>query len=250
MAFPDVLAEPPAAPAPPASPDAEPSSPNILNDHGVLLFALVVYAIGLMAARLSWRRHTRRRDAAQQVHAEADQKNAQAEEARLKKLTVLLEELPRLVPAEAAKVCSDCPICLSPFNECDEVASQLPCKHVFHSECIERWVLSRPHTPQRGGSSCPYCKSFLLKEDFEVAAVTVEVATISSTEGLTVVEGENIPAAAELPIVPTIEADLREESFSTTASSSHGEQGSISTTAPPSPSPSPPARSPLLDLFA
>ena len=163
-----------------------------------------------------------RRDAAQVVAAAANNKKAELEDERLQKLALFLEQLPRLAPAEAAEVCSDCPICLGAFTETDELASLMPCKHVFHTECIERWLLSRPHTPQRGGSSCPYCKSFLLTEDIEAApAPAVEMVATAAA-----------PAPAEVEVVEVAEVPT------------------ISTTAPPSPSPSPPPRSPFHELFA
>eukprot|EP00931_Biecheleriopsis_adriatica_P119022 TRINITY_DN94310_c0_g1_i1.p1 TRINITY_DN94310_c0_g1~~TRINITY_DN94310_c0_g1_i1.p1 ORF type:complete len:431 (-),score=57.31 TRINITY_DN94310_c0_g1_i1:56-1348(-) len=43
-----------------------------------------------------------------------------------------------------------CTICLCDFEEDDE-AVQLPCNHVFHSECIGRWLQRSRHCPMR----CP-----------------------------------------------------------------------------------------------
>lgn len=43
-----------------------------------------------------------------------------------------------------------CTICLSEFEEEDE-AVQLPCNHVFHTECVGRWLQRSRHCPMR----CP-----------------------------------------------------------------------------------------------
>nr|XP_016509066.1 PREDICTED: RING-H2 finger protein ATL18-like [Nicotiana tabacum] len=48
-----------------------------------------------------------------------------------------------------------CSICLMEYEK-ENVVCELPsCKHVFHMECIERWV-------ERGQFTCPLCRSLLL----------------------------------------------------------------------------------------
>mmetsp|Transcript_5092 Transcript_5092/g.8359 ORF Transcript_5092/g.8359 Transcript_5092/m.8359 type:complete len:122 (-) Transcript_5092:76-441(-) len=47
--------------------------------------------------------------------------------------------------------CLDCcPVCLEALNEGDSVG-QLPCGHVFHADCIQRWLWTR----NLSGSACP-----------------------------------------------------------------------------------------------
>ncbi|KAK8652496.1 hypothetical protein V6N13_126528 [Hibiscus sabdariffa] len=43
----------------------------------------------------------------------------------------------------------DCSICLEEFKE-DEEGSEMPCEHVFHSGCVEKWL--------RVNGSCPVCR--------------------------------------------------------------------------------------------
>ncbi|KAJ1688471.1 hypothetical protein LUZ63_019861 [Rhynchospora breviuscula] len=49
---------------------------------------------------------------------------------------------------------SECCICLAKYKERDELR-QLPCSHVFHQQCVDRWL--------RIISSCPLCKQELKK---------------------------------------------------------------------------------------
>ncbi|EDR30211.1 hypothetical protein, conserved [Entamoeba dispar SAW760] len=44
---------------------------------------------------------------------------------------------------------NECPICMEPFHE-NESMKLLPCKHYFHSSCIDEWI--------RCHSFCPLCK--------------------------------------------------------------------------------------------
>jgi hypothetical protein len=44
---------------------------------------------------------------------------------------------------------SDCPICISEFEEGDEIRILPTCKHMFHVTCINMWFASH--------SSCPSC---------------------------------------------------------------------------------------------
>ena len=46
--------------------------------------------------------------------------------------------------------CYQCIICMEEFNEGEEV-TLLPCEHIFHMECIEKWLLKE--------KTCPFCKS-------------------------------------------------------------------------------------------
>mmetsp|Transcript_4457 Transcript_4457/g.6601 ORF Transcript_4457/g.6601 Transcript_4457/m.6601 type:complete len:109 (-) Transcript_4457:24-350(-) len=48
---------------------------------------------------------------------------------------------------------NSCKICLQEYSEDDELTN-LKCdpRHVFHSECINRWI-------QEGHDDCPFCRS-------------------------------------------------------------------------------------------
>ncbi|EOY03485.1 RING/U-box superfamily protein [Theobroma cacao] len=63
--------------------------------------------------------------------------------------------MPRIKVKESGK---DCSICLEEFKV-DEEARETPCKHVFHSGCVEKWL--RIH------GSCPVCRFFMPAEEEE-----------------------------------------------------------------------------------
>lgn len=49
----------------------------------------------------------------------------------------------------------DCPVCMDDFNVGDEVV-RVPCKHVFHPDCIVPWL--------KTNGSCPVCRFSLVPE--------------------------------------------------------------------------------------
>ncbi|KAF5175719.1 hypothetical protein FRX31_034698 [Thalictrum thalictroides] len=57
---------------------------------------------------------------------------------------------------ETSEVTNQCAICLGTWNEEEEKQKWvLPCKHMFHSECICEWVKS-------SGITCPICRSVVI----------------------------------------------------------------------------------------
>lgn len=51
-------------------------------------------------------------------------------------------------------------ICLETLQDKDLVRD-LPCGHIYHSECIEKWHLKQHHT-------CPVCKTFYVPAQFRL----------------------------------------------------------------------------------
>jgi len=50
----------------------------------------------------------------------------------------------------------DCPICMEPLAwQCNTVT---PCCHVFHKECLNRWLRQPPKHQQPGPNKCPTCR--------------------------------------------------------------------------------------------
>lgn len=61
-----------------------------------------------------------------------------------------LEKIPINVIKQSDISCDDCPICLEPFK-LRQHAKKLPCEHMFHKKCIDKW-LNRSHL-------CPCCRN-------------------------------------------------------------------------------------------
>ncbi|KAI0511959.1 hypothetical protein KFK09_012593 [Dendrobium nobile] len=56
----------------------------------------------------------------------------------------------------------DCRVCLAGF-EPESVVNRLPCGHLFHKSCVERWIEYR-------NTTCPLCRSHLLTADNSAVA--------------------------------------------------------------------------------
>lgn len=54
--------------------------------------------------------------------------------------------------AGARQLEQECPVCFAPYEEGEELRA-LPCLHVFHVECIDRWLTSR----RASALCCPIC---------------------------------------------------------------------------------------------
>ncbi|KAK2988524.1 hypothetical protein RJ640_022475 [Escallonia rubra] len=63
----------------------------------------------------------------------------------------VIESLPVLPYTAATKQATDCTVCLSEFEGGESVKVIPYCRHVFHPECIDRWLASHV--------SCPLCRS-------------------------------------------------------------------------------------------
>ncbi|CAH8391625.1 unnamed protein product [Eruca vesicaria subsp. sativa] len=69
-----------------------------------------------------------------------------------------VESMPRVVIGKDEEKGGSCPICLEEWLEGD-VAAEMPCKHTFHSKCVEEW-LGRHAT-------CPLCRYEMPVEEVE-----------------------------------------------------------------------------------
>ncbi|XP_010458905.1 PREDICTED: E3 ubiquitin-protein ligase RDUF1-like [Camelina sativa] len=60
-----------------------------------------------------------------------------------------VESMPRVVIGEDNKGKGSCAICLEEWSKGD-VAAEMPCKHRFHSKCVEEWLGMH--------ATCPMCR--------------------------------------------------------------------------------------------
>ena len=72
---------------------------------------------------------------------------------------VSIEAMPRVAVTEEEVVEKDCAICLDGYEVGGE-AREMPCKHRFHSGCIERWLGLH--------GSCPVCRFAMPVEEGNV----------------------------------------------------------------------------------
>lgn len=77
---------------------------------------------------------------------------------------------------EQRDVVAECRLCLEDYVE-GETLRSLPCGHVFHAECIDRWLAGKRRQsadcgPPRGERKCPLCMRDPLNKDCLQAAAS------------------------------------------------------------------------------
>ncbi|KAI3997732.1 hypothetical protein MKX01_011807 [Papaver californicum] len=70
---------------------------------------------------------------------------------------VLPESTYSAVKKKLEKVPENCAICLDDYED-DDMVRLLPCHHAFHTECIDKWLVSRP--------TCTECRGDLHEANF------------------------------------------------------------------------------------
>ncbi|WOL16299.1 hypothetical protein Cni_G25086 [Canna indica] len=80
----------------------------------------------------------------------------------------------------------ECVVCLSAMEE-DESGRRLPeCKHAFHVDCIDMWLMSH--------ATCPICRSLVRVEEPPAPA---EVLAAAAAASVMVVESEDVAAQVD-----------------------------------------------------
>ena len=87
----------------------------------------------------------------------ADRQAARQKAAPLKRIdSAFLGQLERSDSGTAISPNATCAICLEDFNK-NDIAQELPCKHMFHKECLAGWLATRHRT-------CPTCRNLITGE--------------------------------------------------------------------------------------
>jgi hypothetical protein len=89
----------------------------------------------------------------------------------------------------------ECSICLDEYSPGVRVR-RLPCQHVFHGNCIARWLIERSAT-------CPLCKTDLYEDDEESS----DEEETSPPERMPTWWGEVLSRVAQEPLTLTVDAE-------------------------------------------
>jgi len=81
---------------------------------------------------------------------------------------------------------ADCAVCLNEFGEEDRLRLLPKCKHAFHLECIDTWLLSN--------STCPLCRRSLLPDPI-VGSAAAEIADHAGTSSNSTLVGASVAVA-------------------------------------------------------
>lgn len=81
-------------------------------------------------------------------------------EARLKEIDNMFSNVIKAIPfsKNVGKYNTSCTICLEEF-QCEHIVCVTECLHVFHVECLKKWLITNVMNPK-----CPNCANNLLKE--------------------------------------------------------------------------------------
>ncbi len=52
-----------------------------------------------------------------------------------------------------------CPICLEEGEEPGLLYKRLPCRHVFHAQCLMSWFSTQLRSNVQGQMTCPHCRA-------------------------------------------------------------------------------------------
>ncbi|WOG81263.1 hypothetical protein DCAR_0100408 [Daucus carota subsp. sativus] len=78
-------------------------------------------------------------------------------------LAVLTRELlPVVKYSELVNPPENCAVCLHEFSDSEEIRKLTNCRHVFHRECVDRWMDHEQKT-------CPLCRTPFISDDVEEA---------------------------------------------------------------------------------
>ena len=116
---------------------------------------------------------------------------------------------------------NECSICLGAF-EVGETIKTLPCKHEFHVECIDHWLLPRAQGSESRLPVCPLCKDCVIGWQ----ARAQEEATAAPARAATAPGFPPQPREQQQPVVVNSEVAPDGSSSSSSSSSSSGGGGS------------------------
>ena len=158
-------------PSPPFSPPPPPLSPPPPPVDTALTLTIIIAgaSVGVLVLIILGYMCLQRRRRMQRVSQDqAATRRAAKREAALKAATKEAIKKLQVAHWQPDVHGDECAVCLSSYKTGDELR-ELPCKHAFHTHCIDQWLLGRPGAkdqPQlkQNLPACPLCKVPLIKE--------------------------------------------------------------------------------------
>lgn len=86
---------------------------------------------------------------------------------------------------------STCPVCLDDFVANETMVRELPCRHIFHPECIDIFLRDR-------SALCPLCKTSALPKDYHPEVTDIMVRRDRLARRIREAQGRQIGAANRL----------------------------------------------------
>ena len=111
-----------------------------------ILFSIILFIVLLLLyARWYFRfRNVRAADSSHDLHAPEECKGL--DPTAIKAMPIILHQESAVEREDQMECC----ICLGVFEDGDKVKVLAQCQHRFHSDCVDRWLLTQ--------SSCPLCR--------------------------------------------------------------------------------------------
>ncbi|PON48058.1 43kDa postsynaptic protein [Trema orientale] len=152
MATPSIYQPPPPPPPPPA---AKSNLPMLYYGLIVVGTAAIVLALyNIIVIRLCSDRRSQLpqpRPNSSLIEVSRTSSRAGFEDRALPSSFKYKKEKAAMTAAAAAEADSECAVCLSAFEEGEEIRNLPRCKHSFHAPCIDMWLYSH--------SDCPLCRA-------------------------------------------------------------------------------------------
>lgn len=135
------------------------ASLNGIIDSLLQYFDMTLCNLDVESARLSELEMT--------MNSAAQTERVSREESASSMPPITLEEIDSVIPAQKVGTCDlphyigeACAICFENYNVFDEARTFIPCKHVFHRSCLDKWLLEDLYRALHG-PQCPLCRTIL-----------------------------------------------------------------------------------------
>ena len=212
---PSVTFPPPPPPIPPAYGIDQFNTDRYIVVAGWLLFTGSLYSL-----------YVRKRMQRLRVQRAETVELVEMRDAQQLELVATVDRLPTRIATEAdADGEAECAVCLCAYEVGEELRSLPLCKHYFHKECIDSWLVTDPLTEaqlmaglQQRLPACPLCKTLIIGHEQSPATRTDEEAG-TSADGAAPEGGEasgGVPAEASAPPSPPPVSELPAGSGSST----------------------------------